>query len=1049
MEVRKRVLTVFAVLAGLLLTGSPVHAGTSGKIVGIVQDGAGNPLPGASVVIEGMKRGAVTDAHGGYVIVSVDPGTYSVSASLIGYRKVTKSGAQVNIDYTTTVDFVLKEEAIAASEVVVTAERPPVEPDRTTTQYTVTARDIENLTLARSTSEFVSLLPGVSQDGLNILRGGDAAPPSSESIYWMYRPNDVAFVVDGVRMVSNDGNVNAMFTGVNKSVVQELSVITGVTPAEYGNIQSGVINVVTKDGGQTYHGWMEYRNIPAGQRHWGANVYDAPIHRNRVKWNDPAWTQETDPVTGRPVHQRTDYTGVTSHVFEGSLSGPLLRNVSFLVSGKHSRIASPFPGAEKYGFYTDGGKFIPAPANFQGSGAVTWNVSANVKVKTGLVWQGYTGWFDGLTAARQRGMSDSGRDLFLPENYGASGQYRFREQMGYLVLTHTLTPKTFYEIRLSASRSLQDSINAPMETGAVRKDKDNWFNLGTQAANWEVFDRQRFTLRGDLSSQVTRGHFIKTGFDLTFYNNWYTRREDRSALETNALYYGGGRRMGEPVRPVQGAFYAQDKMEFQGMIVNLGARLDYFNPRTKWPIDTGFYNTSYSLYYTTQHLTPLEKVKSHYVFSPRIGISHPITSRSAMRFSSGLFLQWPDFFALFGQTYGSRRQAHSLDLNRDGKVGPAEVWNNMIASGYGNNQWGDPRIKPEKSLVFEAGGDWNFVSDYTVGVTAYYRAESDQLGEPFHTFDEPRRTAPTSVRVKTNLRGEDVRGMELSIRKNLSHAFSFQVAYNVEWSAIAFTMGVGNSRRFVAIDSLYVAGGYWTWDFIIDPATGARTPRPLTPAEIAQYGRTANNLIRSYKANYDLWSKGGTGSGRPWDLAGKFTGVEGDKGLYLFSDSDGTRGFNIWETVKPRDRRHSGKVQIVAMTPVDMQADPKWVGWLMSDIHINVLYRVQSGITFGYVPPTGGTRQFRSGPIDSRFDIEAQKTFHSKGRWRPAFFVSVYNLFDQKNLARFENEVDWVQWGLETVRPNNPDLITYGDVNDQARYTGTPRKVELGLRVNF
>jgi hypothetical protein len=303
--------------------------------------------------------------------------------------------------------------------------------------------------------------------------------------------------------------------------------------------------------------------------------------------------------------------------------------------------------------------------------------------------------------------------------------------------------------------------------------------------------------------------------------------------------------------------------------------------------------------------------------------------------------------------------------------------------------------------------------------------------------------------VKTNLRGEDVRGLELSIRKNLSHHFSFQVAYNVEWSAIAFTMGVANSRRFINPDSMYIATGNWTWDFNIDPATGARTPKPLTAAEIAQYGKIANDRIRSNKVQYDLWMKGGTGAGRPWDLAGKIPGSEGDKGLYFFADSDGTRGFNIWETVKPKDRRHSGKVQIVILTPPQVQVNPGWVGWLMRDVNVNVLYRMQSGITFGYVPPTGGVRQFRSGPIDSRFDMETQKTLVSRGRWKPSLFVSVYNLFNQKNIASMENVADWVQWGVETVRPNNPDLLTYGDINDTQRYTSTPRKVELGLRVSF
>ena len=100
---------------------------------------------------------------------------------------------------------------------------------------------------------------------------------------------------------------------------------------------------MTKDGGQSYHGWAEYRNTPAHKKHWGENVYDAPIHRANIKWNDPTWVNETDPKTGRVVHQRTDYTGVTGHEVQASTSGPLVKNISFLLSGKHTRDASPFP----------------------------------------------------------------------------------------------------------------------------------------------------------------------------------------------------------------------------------------------------------------------------------------------------------------------------------------------------------------------------------------------------------------------------------------------------------------------------------------------------------------------------------------------------------------------------------------------------------------------------------------------------------------------------------------------------------------------------------
>ena len=169
------------------------------------------------------------------MILSVDPGEYSLTASMVGYRKVTQSNVQIGIDKTTTVNFELHEQTLEASEILVIAERPSVEPDKTTSKYTITAEDIEQLSIVRSTAELVSLQPGVSQDGLFRLRGGDVGTGGWS---YQYRPTDVAFVVDGVRVEANDGQNNPMFSGVNRSAIQEISVITGVTAAEYGNVQA-------------------------------------------------------------------------------------------------------------------------------------------------------------------------------------------------------------------------------------------------------------------------------------------------------------------------------------------------------------------------------------------------------------------------------------------------------------------------------------------------------------------------------------------------------------------------------------------------------------------------------------------------------------------------------------------------------------------------------------------------------------------------------------------------------------------------------------------
>ena len=79
---------------------------------------------------------------------------------------------------------------LEGAEIVVVAERPLVEPDKTSTKYVVTSEEIEALPMVRSASDFAELQGGVSVDGNWTIRGGDAP--------------DAAVIIDGVRMVNND-----------------------------------------------------------------------------------------------------------------------------------------------------------------------------------------------------------------------------------------------------------------------------------------------------------------------------------------------------------------------------------------------------------------------------------------------------------------------------------------------------------------------------------------------------------------------------------------------------------------------------------------------------------------------------------------------------------------------------------------------------------------------------------------------------------------------------------------------------------------------------
>ncbi|MDX1700433.1 MAG: carboxypeptidase-like regulatory domain-containing protein, partial [Melioribacteraceae bacterium] len=115
-------------LLSLLLTLSNMSlAQSTGKIMGRVLDQAtGEGIPFANVFIEGTSIGAASDIEGNYVILNVPPDVYTVTASYIGYQKVTRTDVRVNVNFTTSIDFELPSGTIEMDAVVVQGERNPL-----------------------------------------------------------------------------------------------------------------------------------------------------------------------------------------------------------------------------------------------------------------------------------------------------------------------------------------------------------------------------------------------------------------------------------------------------------------------------------------------------------------------------------------------------------------------------------------------------------------------------------------------------------------------------------------------------------------------------------------------------------------------------------------------------------------------------------------------------------------------------------------------------------------------------------------------------------
>ncbi|NBW94866.1 MAG: carboxypeptidase-like regulatory domain-containing protein, partial [Bacteroidetes bacterium] len=228
----------------------PDESAIYGKIAGRVIDAAtGDPLPGVNVVIEGTTQGTATDMDGEYVIIRVRPGTYSVRAQFLGFQTQVIANVEVIIDQTTRVDFRLGEEVLEGEEIVVTAERPIVQVDRTTTTAVVGEEQLEALPVL-GISDAINLQAGVV-DILATASAFAALKSDGSVVTWGQAGNGgnssaVATALNGTVDVLNITSTDSSFAALRR----DGSVLTWGQAGNGGNanaladqLQAGVVDI--------------------------------------------------------------------------------------------------------------------------------------------------------------------------------------------------------------------------------------------------------------------------------------------------------------------------------------------------------------------------------------------------------------------------------------------------------------------------------------------------------------------------------------------------------------------------------------------------------------------------------------------------------------------------------------------------------------------------------------------------------------------------------------------------------------------------------------
>ena len=825
---------------------SQAFAGTTGKVAGVIKDAkSGEILPGANVVVLGTRLGATTDTEGNYFILNVPPGLLEVQASMVGYTKVTQTDVRVKIDQTTKLNFELTEETLEAAEILVIAERPPVELDLTGSKEAMTTMDLE-LSWANSVEEAVEIQSGVGVRGS--IRGGYGFT--------------AAYIIDGVDV--RDGNTQSSFVVTNTAAIQEMEILTGGYNAEYGQANDGIINIVTRSARDRWHTTAKTRLRPRGKYHWGRNIYSEENVENQVitkayfdnndmgaSWNT-YWTEQGQNPTPEfnwqkyqefttPPEDMGNYADLDQWEWEGAAFGPISSNMDLLLSGKYLRGVTRWPSVFKYS------------PEWSALAKLNYNLTQNTKITASFNHQGTDN--SGQPRLTYMSSDDMGgsmgnlpsggiRTPYQTEKWNSNGnsvitgnnsrvpppQY-IRTNAAMLKLTHIFSPRTFMDFRVQHYRMDYDAHYENLASNPVlfqdQLDRTpeflepTWFPsspVSTGGRQWQwprdnskmFANTWRTTFRFDLTSQVNEHNLVKTGFSYEpqYIDTWIGGQFGSASQPFNKV-------PNRDYSPWDFTAYVQDQIEAEGMIVNLGLRLDMFNANRKvnYTLWDPYALSGITDGNTAGGILSFDPEGPHAVdtplqvaLSPRVGIAHPITASTVLHFMYGHFNQRPPWVKIAGNKAVWNRGAPSdpsVQLPPNYDANPNEDYNYIHWWGTGGN----PEIGFEKMIQYEVGFDQDIAGALGLDVTMYYKDAKDLTRRGFRQGREeetgnsstlqvnlfmdpnnPQKQTPQSGftnRGAWSMQGArlDARGLEFELStKRWPHA-QFQIKYDLSYSS--------------------------------------------------------------------------------------------------------------------------------------------------------------------------------------------------------------------------------------------------------------------------
>ena len=746
---------LITVLFFILFLPGIVLAGTTGKLKGKVTDQqTGEPLIGANVLIVGTSFGAATDVNGEYTIGNLEPSSYEVKFSYIGYQAKTVTGIRINVDLTTELNLQLATEGIEVGEVLVVAEKQLINKYNTNANRITTSDDIEALPV-RGVDNIIALTPGVVlQDNAIFIRGG--------------RQDEVGFYLEGTSVT--DPMVGGSRVTLVQDALEEIQIQSGGYTAEFGNANSGIIRQQIKTGTPQWHFSGEYisDNIGfngtsdrfSGEQTWGAYWYG---------YNEAIIT-----ASGPVFAENIKLFGLFNYNYINDQNPQAWPGMNL------GLIGDPLTNDTLDFYYPAGAIQRNSLENYTGTGSLQMDFNPFIVrlVGTYTSTSGHNPW----SAARNVGV------ILNFQNTGRTEQVEGEDASFNLKLTHLLNPTTFWELNVGYAFNNQDQFDPILG--------DNWLGYGDSVANANAgvtwgrrppqggdnrfirptsfnilglrfiapgdvvssiihLDRRNYNATLNFSTEIDR-HSIKIGGEYQQYDirNFsianekafnlaslvFTDSNDPNGVGAETIirrrgvnnfgYDPMGNRTNDGLpeweqgrEPVFAGIYIQDRFEFNNLIINAGLRYDYIDIANWVPVDPTKPELTWDKQTNDVDATGMVKTPSFSSVSPRLGFSFPITDETVFHAQWGKFVQQSRLRDIYQGTNATGDQING------GFFIPAPVGFN---------------VRPTRTTQYEIGFAQEIGGFASIDITGFYKDISDQIvlqqivvapGSPFGNYN--------------------------------------------------------------------------------------------------------------------------------------------------------------------------------------------------------------------------------------------------------------------------------------------------------------------------